>query len=599
MSRIWIKVMIVVLTITGSCAWELHGQAETGAYRIAEVPREQYEAFTVPATGAELTLRLTPSNPNKKIAASGIWYQDESDATALWYPVSTNACEDHVYQTMGTKYSSREWITVRGTLGCGTGDGSGTPETFIVDVPAVDIDIAGVAEDREETEGGYVCVGTNCLTKVTISPVQSTKRFSGKVKLTATQVGAKIRLWQDQARTQEITTFPKEYSTPSGLPTNLWVEGIAPSGALRDVELKVSYTVNGKTTEDKVKLTVMRVRITAYRPTTEGPAYNNPFQRREIPDAQEETPGAGIRVNGDDDNNNGTPDRSDTTVNNENDLIEVVLDAAPTAPSSGFKYVLKRSANNIKVWTGQNKTTALLDANNETNLTFSTTPMTVWIENPNGGMADLELQAKTDSGTVICLDKIHFYPFQAIVIGLSGEVWPGGNPLANGMYDVAQELYERGYDAHYYDEDVVENNGAGAAYDEVVRAIQHRQVTRVAIYGHSHGGGSTHDLAERLNANRGIIGIFTINFTAYVDAIQNDTDMDMDSEVRLPPGTGFHMNYFQTNDWPLVGGQVPGAIENLNVNTTQWGQNLNHGTIDDHDNVINAIIDQLIQQIQP
>jgi len=344
---------------------------------------------------------------------------------------------------------------------------------------------------------------------------------------------------------------------------------------------------------------LLSVDMTAYRPQTETAGYGNPFQRTAVPAGEKESPGVGIRVNGDDDNNNSTPDRNDATVNNENDLIEVVLNAAPPATSGGFTYVLKRSSSNIKVWNSATKGTALLDANNETNLTFSTTPMTVWVENSNGGTADLELQAKTDSGTVVCSDKIHFYPFQAIVVGLSGEVWPGGNPLANGMFDVAQELYQRGFDAHYYDEDVVGNNGAGAAYDEVVRAIQHRQVTRVAVYGHSHGGGSTHDLAERLNANRGTIGTFTISFTAYVDAIENDSDFDTDSEVRLPPSTAYHMNYFQTVDLLLVGGAVPGANENLNVNTTQWGQNLNHGAIDNDPNVINAVRDRAIQQVQP
>jgi hypothetical protein len=59
------------------------------------------------------------------------------------------------------------------------------------------------------------------------------------------------------------------------------------------------------------------------------------------------------------------------------------------------------------------------------------------------------------------------------------------------------------------------------------------------------------------------------------------------------------MNYFQTNSWLLVGAPVPGANENLNVNTTQWGQNLDHGTIDNDPNVINAVRDRVIQQIQP
>lgn len=337
--------------------------------------------------------------------------------------------------------------------------------------------------------------------------------------------------------------------------------------------------------------------MTAYRPATENPYYGQPFAKTEVPESQEETPGVGIRVNGDDDNNNSTEDRNDTTVADENDLIEVRLEATPTP--IGLKYILKRSNDNIKVWTTRNKGTALLDANNETNLTFSIPWMTVWVENPNGGSSDLELEARTVPGnTLIRSDKIHFYSFHSVVIGLSGEVLFWTDFLDSGMFDAANELYWRGYDVHYYDEDVVDANGAGAAYDEVVRAVRDRGVTHVGIYGHSHGGGSTHDLAGLLNANRGAIGTFTIDFTAYVDAIENSSDYDTDSETRLPPSTLYHMNYFETNDPFLVGGVVTGANENLNVNTTGWGQNLDHGAIDNDSHVINAIRDGILQRMQ-
>jgi hypothetical protein len=343
----------------------------------------------------------------------------------------------------------------------------------------------------------------------------------------------------------------------------------------------------------------LSVGMTAYRPQTETAGYGSPFQKTAVPDEAKESPGVGIRVNGDDDNNNGVPDHNDTTVNNENDLIEVELHGKPPSTPGGFIYTLKRSSSNIKVWDSSTKGTALLDANHETNLSFSTTPITVWVENPSGGNSSLELVVRTDAAGVICSDIINTYSFQTVVVGLSGEVWFGGDPLDNGMFNIAEHLYNNGYDVHYYDEDVVANNGAGAAYDEVVSAVKDRAVSYVGIYGHSHGGGSTHDLAERLHANRGIIGTFTINFTAYIDAIENDSDFDTDSEIRLPPSTTYHMNYYQTNDSLLVGGPVIGANENLNVNTTQWGQNLNHGSIDNDPTVINAVGARAIQKMQP
>ena len=334
-----------------------------------------------------------------------------------------------------------------------------------------------------------------------------------------------------------------------------------------------------------VGIPVLSVDITAHRPYTEGPDYGNPFQDHEVPDDLEENPGAGIRINGDTE-----------AAANENDLIEVELEVAPFPVPSGVQYFLRRNNSNIRVWDNRQGTgTALLDSGTEAAFTVTASPMSVWVENPSGGNADFELVAKDSGGNDVCSDKIHFYPFESIAIGLSGEVWPGGDPLANGMFDVAEDLHEQGYDAHYYDEDVVGNNGAGAAYDEVVSAIQDRGVTHVAIYGHSHGGGSTHDLAERLNANRAGIGTFTINVTVYVDAIQNDSDFDTDSELAFPPSSGHHMNYYQPNGL-LHGGIVPGA-DNLDVTTTQWGQNLDHGTIDNNGTVINAVRDRIIQQM--
>ncbi|MDI6774691.1 MAG: hypothetical protein QME60_04750, partial [Verrucomicrobiota bacterium] len=327
--------------------------------------------------------------------------------------------------------------------------------------------------------------------------------------------------------------------------------------------------------------------------------YNNPFQRREIPEAQEETPGAGIRVNGDDDNVNSTPDRNDTAVNNENDLIEVVLDAAPPAPSSGFKYVLKRSASNIKVWNSQTKGTAWLDANDETNLTFSTTPMTVWVENPNGGDADLELVARSGS-TDVCSDKIHFCDFTTVVIALGGLNQVPADPADanNGIFQLAIDLYEDGYDAHMYNENAVTLDGQGVPCEEVVSAIRNRGVTRVVIYGYSRGGGATFDMADELNDNSAAIGHFTLSLTAYIDAV---TSLSAAQENRRPTDSALHINYFQEGVlWPLndpfydngldggpIDNPAPGDPPEVNVDAA--GQTITHYVIDEHPPALNAI----------
>ena len=57
--------------------------------------------------------------------------------------------------------------------------------------------------------------------------------------------------------------------------------------------------------------------------------------------------------------------------------------------------------------------------------------------------------------------------------------------------------------------------------------MQRRGIGIVSIFGYSHGGGSTHDLAERLDINRGSLGTFTMPYTAYIDGISNSSDIDI------------------------------------------------------------------------
>ena len=347
---------------------------------------------------------------------------------------------------------------------------------------------------------------------------------------------------------------------------------------------------------------VLSVGMTAYRPQTETAGYGSPFQRTAVPDEAKESPGVGIRINGDDDNNNGVSDNNDTTVNNENDLIEVELHGEPPSTPGGVIYTLKRSSSNIKVWDSSTKGTALLDANNETNLPFSTTPITVWVENHSGGVSDLELQVKADSGPILCSDKIRFSPFTSIVIALGGENQVPTDPADSnfGVFGLAINLYQQGYDVHMYDEDNVGNNGAGAVYNEIVRAVQKRNVSQVAIYGYSHGGGSTYDLAERLYNNRSTIGVFTVPFTAYIDAIENDSDFDTDQERRRPLGTAYHVNYYQEGtmgDGWLDGGPIlpPGADYEINVDHPIPRHT--HFSIDDDPEVLGGIRTRLLPRV--
>ncbi|MCS5635254.1 MAG: proprotein convertase P-domain-containing protein [Myxococcota bacterium] len=339
------------------------------------------------------------------------------------------------------------------------------------------------------------------------------------------------------------------------------------------------------------------VEMIAYRPQSE--AYGAPLLRRRVPEAEEEGPGAGIRINGDDDDGSSSPDRDDPSVAGENDLIEVEWVVGEVPAPAGYEYVIRRSNGNIRVWSGPNKGTAVLDTTDEKVVSPAATTGSVWVENPSGGSAFLVLEARaTTDLSVVSSDRIDFFPFTSLVIGLHGEFQFPTDPVFGpneGVSVLAVALHEEGYDSHMYVENEVAADGSGAVYDEIVSAVQNRGVTSLAFYGFSHGGGSIYDLSERLDANKASIGSFDILFTGYIDGIENDSDLDLDPEVRLPLGTAFHVNYYQSFGFiPPWGSSVSGADVDVNVTATFWGFLLVHITITNSGVVQDGIHDPLV-----
>jgi hypothetical protein len=338
--------------------------------------------------------------------------------------------------------------------------------------------------------------------------------------------------------------------------------------------------------------------LTAYRPQSEG--YGSPFGRRAVPQAEESSPGAGIRLNTDDDDGNGLADATDVSVANENDLVELSLQVAPVPVPAGWEYVVVRSTAAAKVWLDPGKAFPVLDTNDEQVLTLSSPTTSLWVESVLPAAATIQVVARpAGGGPGVASDEVRFYPFTSVVIALGGENQSPSDPpnSGHGIFNVALNLYTMGYDVHMYDEDDVGSSGAGPAYDEVVRAVSRRGIGIVSVFGYSHGGGSTYDLAERLAANAGAIGSFTVPYTAYIDAIENDSDIDIESERRLPPGTQYHVNYYQRNDLFIRGNSVPGANVDVNVNATPWGGGLEHTGIDDHANVRSGVQDPLVARV--
>ncbi|MCG8405902.1 MAG: hypothetical protein MI923_11970 [Phycisphaerales bacterium] len=337
--------------------------------------------------------------------------------------------------------------------------------------------------------------------------------------------------------------------------------------------------------------------MTAYRPQ-HGAGYF-PFARTAVSDFDEEssTQGPGIRINA----------PSDDDPMGEDDLIEVTL----AIDQPGAEVALRRSHGHLKVWTTRTKDVGteipfLNDKTSSVPFGPGETMTTVWVEwaVPMHGTADLVLEPSTVAAS---LDVLRFHSFVGIVMALGGEGQVPSVPvdLNHGTFVVAVGLYDQGFDVHLHDEDDVAPDGSGPVFDEVVNAIRHRLVDEVGIFGYSHGGGSTYDLADRLDADRAGIGRFEIRFTSYADAVENDSDVDISQELRRPPSSGYHANHYQNGsfaDFFLDGGPVPNSEPSptgLNVEVTPWGAGATHFEVDDFVQVRDFIETNLVSNVTP
>jgi hypothetical protein len=345
--------------------------------------------------------------------------------------------------------------------------------------------------------------------------------------------------------------------------------------------------------------------LTAHTPQTE------PFEERPIPAAREQNPGVGIRRNGDDDNGDMIADVNQSPVADEDDLIKVKVDVG--ARITGAIYFIKKDNNNIAVWSNQTKdqqSPILAGATSERLVPFSSTvkSFTYWVEwtntAPGAQQAILTLEARSlATGNVLKSTSIKFVPFTSVVIVLGGHGQDPDDPTDPnfGTFQSAIDLYVDGYDVHMYNENNVAS-GSGVVYDEVVTAVQKRGVSNLAIFGYSQGGGATYVLDSALTMNKAAIGNFSIVYTAYIDGVRHTGPSPED---RRPIGTGYHVNYWQSlpsGPLNLLGTSIPAANVDIDVRTnaaTPWGAGLDHFTVDDHQNVRNAIKNSLKTKTSP
>ncbi len=327
-----------------------------------------------------------------------------------------------------------------------------------------------------------------------------------------------------------------------------------------------------------------------------------PFAKAAVAEVDEENVlvGPGIRINFDDDNGNGLPDRNESglPIVQENDLIEVRIDRlpgqGPLVLEPGFDLGLNYSYD---------KSTPVPfddDVIFTEPLPFVNDTITVFVEwvSLSRGTDFLNL---VDPATSMVIDTLVFHTFHSIVVVLGGEGQVPNDPVNfpndHGIFDFAIGLYRgEGYDVRMYDEDNVEFDGSGLVFDEIANSVNHQMFDEIAILGYSHGGGSTFELSQRLSfsltsPNPEIVEPFSISLTAYIDAIEELTPF---AERRRPPSTQFHVNQYQRN---LSMGFLNGNTSNGDDDIDRSALGVVHSTIDDNSIVLDLIRTRLLQLV--
>jgi len=424
--------------------------------------------------------------------------------------------------------------------------------------------------------------------------------------LTFDSGGDRIRIWQDPlGNTPLLMNHLWAYTAFPGT-VDVWVEGLQIGSAV----LAWTMNVNGLAVgQDLIRLNVVQGNLEGHRSRMgsgrEGTQYHAIAYATEtlaLTIDQEEALGVGLRRNFDDDNADGTIDTWQATVAFEDDTAE--LTSTSEIPQ-GAELVLRASNDNIAIWDGSEKTNILVGLDPVTGVMhneyvvplpfFNHSYFVEWVNNtPGAGAASAELYVRDPrSGGTRFLDRVNYYPYNSVVVVLSGEDLSGSGPATgSGLFPLAEALYLEGYNAYFFDEDEVSNTGSGLAYDLVRHQLRDHVVGEVSIFGHSHGGGSTHDLAGYLSQNQSTLPSFSVPFTAYVDAIKNTSDVETAAEDRRPPLSQFHSNFWQWYYYPsplaLHGASIPGSEDDINVNS-QWGTSDAHTTMDNNIQIVGAI----------
>lgn len=335
---------------------------------------------------------------------------------------------------------------------------------------------------------------------------------------------------------------------------------------------------------------------------------NPPIQVQFVPDEFEFVsddpsifPGAGIRYNGDDDDEDGIVDNWDGSVTGEDDLIRIRI-TGPDIISPNIELVLHKNSPDIKVWDTEEKETELVfDSEGNATIIVDNERGGYYVEciSPNLSETTLQLGIReTGNDTFSELDKVLIQRFQSVVIALGG--WnqeptdPVSEPNNHGTFLHAIDLYHKGHHVYMMPEHFVNGVNGGDAFVRVHESVFSLRTPNVAVLGYSWGGGATYDFCEYWSN----MGYDKIAFSSYVDAVMSDSPYP---EGRRPDSI-YHLNQFQTPDLLdlLYGVPIPNSHplpSGRNVEYFSWGLLTTHTAIDDLSQVADLIDSALNSQI--
>jgi len=164
------------------------------------------------------------------------------------------------------------WIDVTGSA-TNIADGRmPSAVTFRIECEPVDLEYEGLPMTEEYSTGGFVFLNDNDNNQNGVPDLQepgtdidlgvlrltAPEDVEGMVTLRAVSGGTRIKMWESSDRSGAPLVLPETWDV-ADMPAVLLVEGVAVSNNAADVELKLEFSGEIGTAEDRVKLTVFTV----------------------------------------------------------------------------------------------------------------------------------------------------------------------------------------------------------------------------------------------------------------------------------------------------------------------------------------------------